>query len=95
MQHVSDLRISAQSQARMGRKAVAQKNYQEAIRYFKNAVAANETRTDTRYNLAMAWFLSGQLQLAQEQLTAVLKLDAEHEKAIQLQNRIQKRLNAE
>jgi tetratricopeptide (TPR) repeat protein len=71
MQEISDLRISSQSLVRKGRKALAQGYNQMAIKYFIQAVEANDTRIDTKYNLALAYFKTGETSIAKVHLLSI------------------------
>ena len=93
MQEVSDLRRSAQSEVRRGRKAIAQNNYPLAVKYFEKSVEANLQRIDTRYNLALTLFRMGKLKKAENVLNELFLLDDKHKFSYLLMAKIHKKNN--
>lgn len=68
------LLLAQEDPAAEGQKALEAKNYPAAITYLKSAVEKTPDDIASRFNLAFAYSLSGQTELAAQQYTKVLEL---------------------
>ena len=58
----------------LGRVKMSQGKFAEGIEYFRQAVALNDKFAEARWNLAVAYILSGQAELAQTELNRTFEL---------------------
>ena len=79
LKEVSDLKINSQHLVKLGLQSIHNKRYNQAIRYLEKGMNANDNRTDIKYNLAIAYFKSGQVQKAQSLAETILTQEPDHE----------------
>jgi tetratricopeptide (TPR) repeat protein len=75
MQEISDSRVSSQSWHRRGYKALSQGFHRKAITYFQKSIEADDSRIDSKFNLAIALFKLKQFNKSKAILDELIQLE--------------------
>jgi len=78
LKSVSDFKINSQHLATLGLQALQNNNINQAIILFEKASKANDEKINIKYNLAIAYFKSGQVQKAQNLAEQILVREPNH-----------------